>query len=124
VGGRGPLIAFNVNLETEDVRIAKRIAAKIRRVRDSGKGLPGVKAIGVRLSRSGCVQVSTNITMPDQVTMQDVLSFVEREARGLNVAVKETELVGTIRIEHLAAAASQALGLKKPVCADAVLKDC
>jgi len=111
VGARGPLIAFNVNLATDDMEAAKAIAAKIRQVRDSGEALPGVKALAVRLKSRGIVQVSTNITHPHQVSIYDVYAFVEREARALGVEVLESELIGAIREESLIEAARSSMKL-------------
>ncbi len=111
VGARGPLIAFNVNLATDDLRVAREIASKIRKVRDSGESLPGVKAIAVRLKSRGIVQVSTNITHPHQVSIYDVYAFVEREARATGVEVLESELIGAIREDSLIEAARSAMKL-------------
>jgi len=111
VGARGPLIAFNVNLATDDMEAAKAIAAKIRQVRDSGEALPGVKALAVRLKSRGIAQVSTNITQPHQVSIYDVYAFVEREARALGVEVLESELIGAIREESLIEAARSSMKL-------------
>ncbi|MGC8861800.1 MAG: glutamate formimidoyltransferase [Armatimonadota bacterium] len=101
VGARGPLIAYNINLATNDVSVARRIASRIRRLRDSGQGMPGVKAIGVYLASRGVAQVSFNITRPDLVSLWEVYSFVEQQAREIGVEVLESELIGAIRQEHL-----------------------
>jgi len=111
VGARGPLIAFNVNLATDDIHVAKAIAAKMRKIRDSGEGLPGVKAIGVKLKSRGIAQVSTNITQPHQVSIYDVFAFVESEARAMGAEVLESELIGAIREESLIEAAKSAMKL-------------
>jgi len=99
VGARGPLVAFNVNLATDDVAVARAIAARIRAVRDSGEAMPGVKAIGVYLKSRNLAQVSMNITQPDKVSMQAVYSFVEAEARAAGLETLESELIGAIRCE-------------------------
>ncbi len=99
VGARGPLIAYNMNLATDDIHIARRIATKIRTLRDSGQGMAGVKAIGVLLKSRGVAQVSTNITRPDLTGMWEVYSFAEREARAEGVEVLESELIGGLRLE-------------------------
>jgi len=101
VGARGPLIAYNINLATSDVSVARRIASTIRKLRDSGQGMAGVKAIGVYLASRGVAQVSFNITRPDVVGLWDVFLFVERQAREMGVEVLESELIGAIRQEHL-----------------------
>jgi len=97
VGARGPLIAYNVNLATDHIHIAHRIASEIRRMRESRHGMAGVKAIAVFLKSRGIAQVSTNITQPDLTGMWDVYSYVERRARELGVDVLESELIGAIR---------------------------
>ena len=111
VGARGPLIAFNVNLASGDIAIARKIAAKIRELRDTGEGMAGVKAIGVFLKSRGIAQVSTNITKPDLTGMWDVYSFIEREARAEGVEVLESELIGGLRLEALVDAMRGAMRL-------------
>ncbi len=101
VGARGPLIAFNVNLKSNNISIAKKIAARIRHMRGSGEAMEGVKAIGVELTTRGIVQVSTNITKPDLVSMWDVFDMVQKEAKKLGVEVLESELIGAIRRQAL-----------------------
>jgi glutamate formiminotransferase len=91
VGARPPLVAFNIELGTENVDIAKAIAAKVRE-RDGG--LPGVRAIGVKLGIRGVAQVSTNVQDPFKVTLADVVEAVRREAEPLGQAVVAAELVG------------------------------
>lgn len=97
VGARGPLIAYNVNLDSSDIHIARRIASEIRRTRESRRGMAGVKAIAVLLKSRGIAQVSTNITQPDLTGMWDVFSYVQRRAHELGVDVLESELIGAIR---------------------------
>ena len=66
VGARPPLVAFNVELDTADVDVAKAIAAKVR---EADGGLPGVRAIGVKLATRGVAQVSTNVHDPFAVPL-------------------------------------------------------
>lgn len=101
VGARKPLVAYNVVLGTDDVELARTIAA---RVRESGGGMPGVQAIGLELPRSGRVQVSMNIVDLDRSPLHEVLERVRTEARELDVDVKEGELVGLVPERVLAAA--------------------
>jgi len=101
VGARGPLIAYNINLATDDVTIARHIASQIRRLRESDEGMAGVKAIGLYLASRGIAQVSFNITQPDVTGIWEVYSFVEREARAVGADILESELIGAIRQEHL-----------------------
>lgn len=91
VGARPPLVAFNIELDTEDVDVAKAIAAKIR---EQNGGLPGVRAIGVKLATRGVAQVSTNVQDPFKVPLADVVEAVRREAAPLGRAVVAAELVG------------------------------
>ena len=93
VGARGPLIAFNVNLMTNDLNIAKAIA---RKVRFSSGGLPAVKAIGVNLASRGLVQVSMDLTDFEQTSMQSAFDAVKQEAEARGVCVLESEVIGLV----------------------------
>jgi glutamate formiminotransferase len=83
---RPPLVAFNVNLASDDVGLARRIAAGLR---ESGGGLPGVRALGLRLAERGCAQVSTNVHDHRAVPLRLIVERVREQAR-----VAEAELVG------------------------------
>ena len=100
VGARGPLIAFNVNLTTGDVAAARRIAGRIRE-RDGG--LPGVKALGIRLAHRGTAQVSTNVVDYRRTSLATLLDAVTREANALGVDVEGTEVVGLVPADALPA---------------------
>jgi glutamate formiminotransferase / 5-formyltetrahydrofolate cyclo-ligase len=91
VAARPPLVAFNLELATDDVEIARRIAARIR---EAGGGLPGVRAIGVRLERQGAVQISTNVHDPFEVPLEAVVQAVRKEAAKEGVEVVAGQLVG------------------------------
>jgi glutamate formiminotransferase len=91
VTARPPLVAFNFELDTDDVAIAKAIAA---RVRERDGGLPGVRAIGVGLERQGVVELSTNVHDPFQVPLRTLAEVVRREADRDGVAVVAGRLVG------------------------------
>ena len=91
IGARHPLVAFNVNLATENILIARRIA---KRIRERDGGLPSIKALGIRLADRGLVQVSTNITNYKRTSIPKLLLTVEREAKKLGVRVAGTELIG------------------------------
>lgn len=93
IGARKFLIAFNVNLGTDDVNIAREIA---KRVRSSSGGLRHVKSIGLPLKERGLVQVSTNITDYEKNALYRVLEFIRMEAKRWNVPVKDTEIYGMI----------------------------
>lgn len=93
VGVRFPLIAFNVNLRSTKLSLAKAIAKKIR---ESSGGLPHVKAIGLRLARRKMVQVSMNLTDYRVTGPERAFKAVDREAKKTGVEVIESELVGLI----------------------------
>lgn len=108
VGARWPLIAFNVNLKSRDLSIARAIA-KI--VRQSGGGLPFVKAIGVNLKTAGLVQVSMNLTNHEETPLHVALAAVQKEAAAHGVDVAGTEIIGLVPEQALIATAQQALHL-------------
>lgn len=98
LGVRDLLLAFNINLETTDVKTAQLIARKIR---SSGyRGVPGtfknLKAIGWFVEEFGCVQVSTNITDFKETPPHEVYEAIKREAENFNVKVSGSELIGLI----------------------------
>jgi glutamate formiminotransferase len=93
VGARKFLIAFNINLNTPDVRIAQEIAKKIR---TSSGGLPCVKAMGVRLESRNLAQVSMNLTDFDRTPVHTVFAEVRDQAAGLGVTIAGSEIVGLI----------------------------
>lgn len=93
VGARKLLIAFNINLDTPDVEIARQIA---RRVRSSSGGLPYVKAMGLRLKERNQAQVSMNLTDYEQTSMRLVFDTVRIEAERLGAGIAGSEIVGLI----------------------------
>ena len=109
VGVRKPLIAFNVNLRTEDVEVAREIA---RLVRERDGGLPGVRALGLELPRAGLVQVSMNVTDWEASGLHEVVERVAAEARARGVEVAGAELVGLVPAAAALEAAAAALRLE------------
>jgi glutamate formiminotransferase len=93
VGARPFLIAFNINLRTTDVSIAKKIA---RAVRARSGGLPFVKALGFELSTRGLVQVSLNIVNYEVTGLTQAYEAVRREAEQAGVEIVSTEIVGLV----------------------------
>jgi glutamate formiminotransferase len=91
VGVRRPLIAFNVNLRTDDVRVAKEIAGLVRE-RDGG--FPGVRALGLGLPTAGLTQVSMNVTDWEAAALHVIVERIAAEAEARGVAVAGSELVG------------------------------
>lgn len=88
VGARGFLIAFNVNLATGDLELARWIA---RRIRGSSGGFPFVKAMGVSLGSRGLAQVSMNLVDFERTPVEEVYAAIAREA-----PVAECELIGLV----------------------------
>ena len=108
IGARPFLVAFNINLHSTDMAVARAIAKTIRA---SGGGLSHVKAVGVDLKERGMVQVSINVTDYTKNPLHVVLDLVRREASQRGVAVAETEIYGLVPADALLAAASHALQL-------------
>jgi glutamate formiminotransferase len=92
VTARPPLAAFNVELDSDDVEVARAVAAGLR---ESGGGLPGVRAIGLAL-RSGRGQVSTNVHDPATTPLALVVERVRALAAPLAARPVEAELIGLI----------------------------
>ena len=93
IGARPFLIAFNINLRTSDVAIARTIA---KAVRARGGGLPFVKALGFELSTRGLVQVSMNIVNYAVTGLTQAYEAVRLEAERAGIEIASTELVGLI----------------------------
>lgn len=102
VGARMPLIAYNINLATDRIDVAKKIAAAIRH---SSGGFRYVKAAGFTLADRGIVQVSMNLTNYEKTPIHRVFEAVKREAARYGVAILESEIVGLIPAAALTAAA-------------------
>jgi glutamate formiminotransferase len=110
VGTRMPLIAFNINLSTSDVSIAKNIAHIIRR---SSGGLECVKALGVLLEDRNVAQVSINMTNYKKTPLYRVVEFVRFEAARYGVHVIGTELIGLAPMRALVDSAEYYLQIEK-----------
>ena len=93
IGARQFLIAFNVNLRTNDIGVARRIA---RAVRERDGGLPFVKALGFELRARGLVQVSMNLTDYEQTTIASAFKAVNDAATALGVEIAGAEIVGLV----------------------------
>jgi len=106
IGARKLLIAFNINLATDDVAVARAIARKIRA---SSGGMPFVKALGLRLAERGLVQVSMNLTDFEQTPLHEVFDAVEREAAARGVAIAGSEIIGLVPNKALQDAAAHYL---------------
>ena len=106
VGARRPLIAFNVNLATDEVEIARAIAAVVR---EKGGGFPGVRALGLLLPRAGRAQVSMNVEDYEAAALHEIVERVESEAHARGVEVAGAELVGLMPAGAAASAAGAVL---------------
>jgi glutamate formiminotransferase len=106
VGARRPLIAFNVNLATDDVEVACAIAAVVR---EKDGGFPGVRALGLLLPSVGCAQVSMNVEDYEAAALHEIVERVETEARARGVALAGAELVGLMPAGAAVAAAGAIL---------------
>jgi glutamate formiminotransferase len=105
ISARFPLIAFNVNLDSDDLELAKQIAVEIRE-RDGG--MKCVKAIGLQLD-DGAVQVSMNLTDYRVTSMTDVVDAIGERAAAAGVAIRESEVVGLLPQDALVRLARAAL---------------
>ncbi len=108
VGARKLLVAFNINLHTNDLSVAKDIA---RAIRTSSGGFPAVKALGFALPSRGQVQVSMNLTDFNQTPLHVVYQAVARLAGERGVEVAQSELIGLIPRRALEQAAAGLLQL-------------
>jgi len=93
VGARFPLVAYNVNLRTDDLSLAKEIA---RRVRFKDGGFPCVRAMGVDLKDRGRVQVSMNLTNFQVTNIPTVYDFIRGEALKRGIEVEDSEVIGLV----------------------------
>jgi glutamate formiminotransferase len=109
IGARMPLIAYNINLATDRLDVAKKIAAGIRH---SSGGFRFVKAMGITLDDRRIVQVSMNLTNYEKTPMYRVFEVVKREAARHGVAVLESEIVGLVPAAALVATAEYFLQLE------------
>lgn len=109
VGARMPLVAYNVNLATDDLDIANSIALKVRHI--SG-GLRFCKAIGVELKARGIVQVSMNMTDYTKTALYRAFELVRIEARRYGVNVVGSEIVGLVPMEALIDTAVYYMGIE------------
>jgi glutamate formiminotransferase len=109
VGARMPLVAYNVNLATNNMAIADSIAKKVRHI---GGGLRYCKAIGIDLKDRGIVQVSMNMTDYTKTALYRVFELIRIEARRYGVNVVGSEIIGLVPMEALIDSAAYYLGLE------------
>jgi glutamate formiminotransferase len=108
VGARPFLVAFNAFLDTDDVEVARMIASRIR---ESGGGLPAVKALGFLVG--GRAQVSMNLTDLERTPIHIALEAVRSAAADLGASVESTELVGLTPLAAVLDTARHYLGLRE-----------
>jgi glutamate formiminotransferase len=108
IGARFFLIAFNAVLDTADVAVARAVA---RRVRESGGGLPAVRAMGVYLASRNRAQVSMNLVDFRRTPILAALDRVRREVEALGFRVVETEIIGLVPEEAVFGVVRDALQL-------------
>lgn len=109
VGARRPLVAYNVNLNTGKLEIAKKIALAVR---EKSGGLTNVKAIGLLLEDRCQAQVSMNLVNCDATPVYRVVELIKAEAARYGVTVAGTELIGLIPLKYLLDTAAYYLGLE------------
>jgi glutamate formiminotransferase len=109
IGARNLLVAFNINLQTADVGIARVIARKIRA---SSGGLAFVKAMCVSLASRELAQVSMNLTNFERTGLDQVYNAVRREAQSMGVSIAGTEIVGLVPKKAIEMAAENDPGWK------------
>ncbi len=118
VGARQPLVAFNVNLDTNSMAVANDIA---RAVRHQNGGLRYCRAIAIDLKERGIVQVSMNMTDYTRTPLYRALEMVRMEAKRYGVNVVGSEIVGLVPADALVESASYYMGLEN-FTADQVLE--
>jgi len=96
IGARKYLVAYNINLDTKDIEIAKKIAKEIR---EKDGGLPGVKALGFEVD--GFAQVSMNLVDFEKTNFDAAFDAVKKLAEEMGIKIKNTEIYGMIPLEAL-----------------------
>jgi glutamate formiminotransferase len=109
LGARMPLVAYNVNLDTDSPEIADAVAKRVRHI--SG-GLRYCKAMGVELKDRKIVQVSMNLTDYTRTALYRAFELIRVEARRYGVNVVGSEIVGLVPMEALIDTAAYYLGLE------------
>ncbi|MCE9627024.1 MAG: glutamate formimidoyltransferase [Candidatus Eisenbacteria bacterium] len=109
IGARRFLVAFNANLNTSDIRVAKAIAASIR---EQSGGLTNVRALGFSIENGRCAQVSMNLVNVEATPIHRVLALVRDEAARHGAAIRGCEVVGLIPEAAMLAAAEHGLQLE------------
>jgi len=109
IGARMPLVAFNVNLDTDNIEIAHSIAKKVRHI---GGGLRYCKAMGVELKERKITQVSMNMTDYTQTPLYQAFELVRIEAKRYGVNIVGSEIVGLVPMGAIVDTAAYYMGLE------------
>ena len=109
IGARMPLVAYNINLDTGNLEIAKKIADKIRHIRG---GFRYCKAMGVMLEERNIAQVSMNLTDYTHTSIYTVFETVRMEARRYGVNVLGSDVIGLVPLAALVDCCEYYLGLE------------
>ena len=109
IGARMPLVAFNINLDTDNLEIANKIAKSVRFING---GLRFCKAIGIELEERGIVQVSMNMTNYTKTPLYRVFELVKIEAKRYGVSVVGSEIIGLLPMEAMVNTAEYYLGVE------------
>ncbi len=109
VGARRPLVAYNINLQSGDLKLAQKLASQIR---EKNGGLKNVQAIGVHLKSRNLVQVSMNLTDCDTTPIKTVYELVETLAGKQDIEILESELIGLAPQSAFAGTTPERLKLK------------
>ena len=109
IGARMPLVAYNINLSTDNMEIATKIAKNIRHING---GLRYVKAMGVELKERNITQVSINMTDYTRTALYRAFELLRIEARRYGVTIVGSEIIGLVPMEALIDTASYYLGLE------------
>lgn len=109
IGARKPLIAYNINLNTNNIKIANAIAKKVRH---SSGGMRYCKAIGIYLKERDIAQVSTNLTDYTKTSIYSVHEMVRMEAKRYGVSIIGSEVIGLVPMAALAESAAYYLGIE------------
>jgi glutamate formiminotransferase len=96
IGARKYLVAYNVNLDTKNIEIAKKIASRLR---EKNGGLPAVKALGFKVG--GYAQVSMNLVDFEKTNFDEAYRAIEKEAERFKVGIRNSEIYGMIPLEAL-----------------------
>ena len=109
VGARMPLVAYNVNLDTDNIEIARAIAKSVRYING---GLPYCKAIGIELRERKITQVSMNMTDYTQTPVYQAIEYIRVEAKRYGVNVIGSEVVGLVPMASIVDSAAYYMGLE------------